>query len=552
MTVTRHLLLPTRRHRPGRSQTPAYLALHHPEFSLFTTAELYLVSVPLVVTSRCAGVTRRVALWCPDFPPAGRRATKQPASFTLQKYAICPALSNFPDAGLKSYLCRDQENGMNVKTLVFILLHVLLGWAVYRFPVLAKVYATALTVAVFILIFIWKKIDYLIFLAGYVMAAEVFTRMTRGLFFYEIHKYLSILIFLAILFHRGIRKSSVPYMIYILLLLPGIFYTMMIESADPSYIITSVRKTLFFNIAGPMALGIGAIALDKYQFGLNRFKQLFQWMIYPIITTTVYVIFHTPSLKEVFFTTSANFATSGGFGPNQVATILGLGIFLAAALFVLSDNLTEKIVWLIFLVLVSYRSFLTFSRGGTLTGIAMVIVFVVASMRSDFRFLKSRNIIGFIAASAVVVISFNLVMEATQGIIWYRFTGKNRLGQEKPDYTSGRKDLFLIELEDFIRHPVMGAGVGRASLARYKRLGIKIATHAEISRLLSEHGIFGLTALLLLMLTPFLQGMASRNNIFFWPFYVFWLFTISHSAMRLVAPATMYAFSLILLKKNED
>ena len=41
-------------------QMPAYLALHRLEFSLFTTAELYLVSVPLVLSglNRRTGVTR--------------------------------------------------------------------------------------------------------------------------------------------------------------------------------------------------------------------------------------------------------------------------------------------------------------------------------------------------------------------------------------------------------------------------------------------------------------------------------------------------------------
>jgi len=45
-----------------------YLALHRIEFSLFTTAELYLVSVPLVRVLRRTDVIRYAALWCPDFP----------------------------------------------------------------------------------------------------------------------------------------------------------------------------------------------------------------------------------------------------------------------------------------------------------------------------------------------------------------------------------------------------------------------------------------------------------------------------------------------------
>ena len=39
---------------------------------------------------------------------------------------------------------------------------------------------------------------------------------------------------------------------------------------------------------------------------------------------TTYLFLYTPSIKSVLSGTGSNFATSGGFGPNQVSTILGL------------------------------------------------------------------------------------------------------------------------------------------------------------------------------------------------------------------------------------
>ena len=48
----------------------------------------------------------------------------------------------------------------------------------------------------------------------------------------------------------------------------------------------------------------------------------------PIFSTTIYLILYTPDLKEVLVGTGSNFATSGGFGPNQVATVLGIGMFV--------------------------------------------------------------------------------------------------------------------------------------------------------------------------------------------------------------------------------
>jgi len=44
------------------------MAFHRIEFADFTTAELYLLSVALVLVLQRTGVTRYAALWCPDFP----------------------------------------------------------------------------------------------------------------------------------------------------------------------------------------------------------------------------------------------------------------------------------------------------------------------------------------------------------------------------------------------------------------------------------------------------------------------------------------------------
>ncbi|SFR49050.1 hypothetical protein SAMN04490243_2205 [Robiginitalea myxolifaciens] len=45
------------------------MVFHRIEFTDFTTAELYILSVALVLAFRRTGVTRYTALWCPDFPP---------------------------------------------------------------------------------------------------------------------------------------------------------------------------------------------------------------------------------------------------------------------------------------------------------------------------------------------------------------------------------------------------------------------------------------------------------------------------------------------------
>ena len=455
-------------------------------------------------------------------------------------------------AGFRLTLFVCEADYMVLRHLWWLGVHAAIGVAVAYVPVLGKVYAWSLILTVFLLVVFAKDWKVLVFSVGYVTAAEVFTRMSRGLFFYESHKYLAMLLFLGIIIRTGIRWKSIPYLVYILLLVPGVMYTWWSEAQDPSYIHIHLRKDILFNIAGPLALGIGAMALTGIKMNLDDYKRLFFMMLLPIVSTTFYIIVKTPDLRDIVFGTTANFATSGGFGPNQVATILGLGIFVSAVLFFLVKNPLERTVYFLLLILITYRGFLTFSRGGIITGIIMVFVFLVACWLSEYKFFSNYSFRSIIIPTIVIGIVYYLAMEITGGMIYNRYAGLNMAGQKKEDISSGRIELFLVEINDFIKHPFLGTGVGRAKIQRTEDFGVAMASHNEISRLLAEHGMFGLFALFLLLLIPVMQGYVHKNNLFFYPFYAFWILTIFHSAMRLAAPAVMYALSLIYLTYDKD
>ena len=59
-------------------------------------------------------------------------------------------------------------------------------------------------------------------------------------------------------------------------------------------------------------------------------SQILLFMVLPIIAHTAYVYFYTPNLKDVLSSTASNRAAAGGWGANQVAAALGLGMFLMA------------------------------------------------------------------------------------------------------------------------------------------------------------------------------------------------------------------------------
>ena len=101
-------------------------------------------------------------------------------------------------------------------------------------------------------------------------------------------------------------------------------------------------------------------------------------LAYPLMATLVYMYLYTPSVKDVVTNTESNFETSGGFGPNQVSTILGLGIFLFFVKIVLSSKtVLIRNINVLFFVIITFRGIVTFSRGGVITGFVMIIIVVL-------------------------------------------------------------------------------------------------------------------------------------------------------------------------------
>ena len=78
---------------------------------------------------------------------------------------------------------------------------------------------------------------------------------------------------------------------------------------------------------------------------LSRIKDVFTMLLLPLVAMLVHLFLYAPNVQEVIVDTQSNFQTSGGFGPNQVSTILGLGMFLAfSRLFLASPSKIFQII----------------------------------------------------------------------------------------------------------------------------------------------------------------------------------------------------------------
>ena len=267
----------------------------------------------------------------------------------------------------------------------------------------------------------------------------------------------------------------------------------------------------------------------------------------------MYMFAYTPSVKDVVTNTQSNFETSGGFGPNQVSTILGLGIFLFFVKIVLqSKNKNILLINAVFFLMITFRGIVTFSRGGIIAGFIMILIVVLLLLLYTKSYAKSKvTLLVFMGFFALVgVWTYSSVQ--TSGLIDKRYANEDARGRVKASKLTGREVLIESELKMFLDNPIFGVGVGKNKEYRLESTGIEAASHNEVTRMLAEHGMFGLFGLVILMFTPIVLYINNKQNIFVLAFVVFWLLTINHAAMRLAAPAFVYALSLLKVSFTDE
>lgn len=424
-----------------------------------------------------------------------------------------------------------------------IVLHVILGFCIYIVEPLRKPFYLGVILFFFYKIITAlksKKQVWVLAACAYIIAGESLFRMTGGGLFYEISKYLVIVFCLFGMFYDGLSGKGYPYFIYLILMVPAV----VIASINLSYDLR-FRSSVAFVLSGPVSLGIAALYCYAKRITFEELLQILKIMSMPVVTMTVYLFLYTPSLQEVITNTQSNFATSGGFGPNQVCTILGIGVFtFTVRLFLKSPTFVLKIINSIALGLIAYRAIITFSRGGVFAALITIVAFLVVLYFQSGR-LRKQQIIGSILLLFIVGISTWYISKyRTNNLIELRYESKDASGREK-DVSTGRLDLFLEEFEGFRKHPFIGVGASGMKNERFEERGTIIASHNEISRLLSEHGMLGVIILCILLFKPLSLKIPSNKNIFFYAFLAFWFATINHSAMRLAAPGFIYALALL-------
>lgn len=381
--------------------------------------------------------------------------------------------------------------------------------------------------------------------AAYFMALEVVLRVNKGSLSYEMGKYGVIILLLTGLFFQR-KPHFIPrqFIVFLLLLIPAIF---LVEMGD----VELERKTILFNLSGPVCLAISAMYFYNRPIDQETLYKILLYIMLPVFSLGIILFLKTPDFATIKFSTDSNAALSGGFGPNQVSTILGLGIFVGSFAFISGFTLSGfKIFDLGLILFLSLRALLTFSRGGVVAavmGLAIALYFIL-KYKKDRRLMKQVVLGSFIVLIAGIGV-WTYTNQMTGGTLSLRYQGRSINDPNKVNFTTGRIDIIETELEAFTAYPILGTGVGMGRIYRITHGGPDLIAHTEYTRLIGEHGIYGIIALLIMIFTPVAHffKINKESRYLFASFIVIGLFTMFHGAMRLAMPGFIYGLAFVYL-----
>lgn len=369
---------------------------------------------------------------------------------------------------------------------------------------------------------------------------------------YELGKYLLCLMLILGVIKYGYKNYL--GLIMVLLLIPAMFF-------DLSQQVDS--NVLIFNLLGPINVGLAVWFF--YGKGITKLQliKLLRISLLPLIAVLFSTIFKTPSYDTLEFTLGANLDTSGGGGSNQVSTVLGLGVFVCFLFLINKWKITGfRIIDFFLFFLFGFQGLLTFSRGGIIggvIGILIIFLFVLMNAKSaksgKKRFKLPQLGKVFLTATILSLLTFQVVDNLTGGLLGLRYLGET-VGtlagtKEKSidSITTGRFSIFIEDIELWEENLVWGVGAGSSSFLREESQFY--FSHVELSRLLAEHGIFGLVYFLILIYLMFRLTLSKRppmeKGILF-AFFIIALYTTFHAAMRTYLTPLFIGLSLMEVK----
>jgi O-antigen ligase len=422
------------------------------------------------------------------------------------------------------------------QVLRLLLLHLPLMLLFRAAPILGMLYSLAIVGVGLHYLVKDEQPTRVVWVIGYLAGAEILWRGAEAALVWEYGKYATLLLCgLILLKYRIVRRAAMWPLLFIAILIPGVFVA-------PGF----DREAVSYQLAGPVALGILSLVCSALEFRRAELQRLLLAILAPTVAMGFFV-FITLFTRDVAFSSSgANEEITGGIGANQVASALSLGA-MAAFFYIFLIRRDRRLRYVMIFVALALLGLavLTFSRAGlwnTVGPLVVAIFFMLQDRQRIFNVLAILLVIGLL----VFYVSFPVLNNLTGGAVLLRFVDID---------TTGRDVLIQIDYEIFKDNPVWGVGVGESPPYHVPYFGYPKPSHTEYTRLLAEHGYLGVAAIVLLAgvtLSRYFSRRSAISKAISTGFTTWTLLYLAHSATRMVAPSLTFGLAAARFLTEEE
>ncbi len=420
--------------------------------------------------------------------------------------------------------------------LLLIIIHIPLGLLVHGSSSLSYLHQIAvLLLGLYYASRRHEKLEKVAYVIAYIVGAEVLWRMGYSAIFYYGGKYAAATIMIIALYQRGYLKIPQLPLLYFVFLIPSCFLTLMDNS------LSIARGKLSSNMSGPFLLCVSCWFFSNLKISEFQLKKLLLTIIVPLVSVATVTLFFTVTIEDIQFNTESNAATSGGFGPNQVSTMLGLGVFVGLSCYLLFKNSLKDTLFLgVFSIFFTAQSVMTFSRSGVYNAVGATLIVVILQMRSGGQGI--RRLLPIVGLGLLfLLLIFPILNNFTDGALQERFDDTG---------TANRTTIIESDFYLFSENPVLGIGPGNGKAAREELEYKAVSSHTEFSRLVSEHGILGIFSLMALgfaTIYNFGQQKSAIGKAFVVGVVAWSSLYMLNSGMRLAAPSIIWGLSFVTI-----
>jgi hypothetical protein len=411
--------------------------------------------------------------------------------------------------------------------------HLPVAFLVRQYPAAAGLHALLTVSLLFAAVALRRGAATVACLAAYTVGSEVLWRMAAAPAPWELAKYaVAVTLVWAAVMRDGRGTYRAP-LFYMLLLLPALWVT------DGRTGWLEFRNAVSGSLSGPMCLAACCLYFRRASLDPMALRRLLACLCVPACAVALLCVAGLLGAEHVKFGRSSSLVASGGYGPNQVSAVLGLGSLAAFLLMLNPHGARLRVAALSVSLWLTGQCALAFSRGGVYSSVIAGGVACMALAR--WRTERGRVVVGITAFVAVALLMVPIMNRATNGRLVGRFMSLR---------PTGRDQIVAGDMRLFLHHPVLGVGVG-SERRRQMHAG---SPQIEYTRMLGEHGLLGGLAVLVLAVMAWRgsldpgpsYGSAVKLACLAWSLtYMLWY------AMRLAAPAFMFGLALCRMQFDE-